>query len=280
MDLVAPAVERAGRRDSRTGPRLAIASIVLSVVGVVLIPFLTFPLGSNDFTTFSLPAWRPTAFVGLSAMIFLAALALAILSRMIAGRGLYRARLWAILGTSVWLLLLGGAWFLNSFDGARLEPTSLYSQELVDSPSTLEHPLPFGTAVVLRMLGTRQPVMIVTADEPLIVTREAVAAGVPAPYDDYVAVPLTIEIADSAAAAQRVELPRRDWIKSIGAGGYWSHAEQRLLIPGYPLAELLDLTKPGVYHVYDIIDTSDYKSGEGAYRWSIVGSGSGGAYWR
>ena len=53
-----------------------------------------------------------------------------------------------------------------------------------------------------------------------------------------------------------------------------------MALPGYPAAELLDLTKKGVHHVYDFIDTSKFKSGEGAYQWSVLGPGSEGAYWR
>ena len=42
------------------------------------------------------------------------------------------------------------------------------------------------------------------------------------------------------------------------------HGQQRVPIPGYPLAELLDPSKEGVYRVYDIIDTDDCASGKGA----------------
>ncbi|HYQ82569.1 MAG TPA: hypothetical protein VEP28_00865, partial [Rubrobacter sp.] len=251
---------------------MAAASIALSVIGVVLIPVLTFPLGSNDVTAFLLPPWGPAASIAFTGVVFAAAIVLAVLSKAEAGRPVFHALLWAILGLAVGLVLLWGAFILKGF-GERFDPTSLYSQELVDSPATIEHPLPFGTQVVLRTLDTREPVMIVTAEQPLMVTQEAVDYGLPIPDGDYVAVSLTIEVVDPTAAGRGMTLPTRQWVTPIGAGGYLLESQEETMLPGYPRADLLDLTKTGVHRVYDLIDTSAFGSGEGAYQWSVLGPG-------
>lgn len=271
--------QRAPSRISAKASRLAAISLGLTVLGVVLIPVLTFPLGSKDYTAFSLPPWGPAASIALTGVVFAAAIALAGLSQAGARRVVYGALPLAIVGAGVWLLLLWGAWWSRGF-GQVFEPTSLYSQELVDSPSTIERPLPFGTEVVLRDLETRHPVFIVTVEEPKIVTQEAIDHGLPEPDDDYVAIPLRIEVVDPAAAGRGVTLPQRKWITPLSAGAAFLEGLDERTIPGYPSAGTLDLSKPGTYLVYDLIDTSKFSSGEGAYQWSLLGPGSSGAYFR
>ena len=258
---------------SSRGARLAAASIALSALGVVLSLILMPPLASKDFTAFSLPSWAPAAAVGFTGAIFAAAIILAIVSRVVAGRSIHLALLWAAIGFSMWLVLLCGILLLRGL-GERFEPTSLYSQELIDSSVTMEHPLPFGTDVVVSALGTRQPVMIVTAEDPLTVTQEAIDAGAPAPNGEYIAVLLTIEVVDLTAAARGATLPDRRWVSARPP-----RVAGSLTIPGYPGLDDLDLTDAGVHLVYDFYDTSAFESGQGAYMWQLLGPDSDGAYW-
>lgn len=265
--------ERAMSRMSSRGARLAAASITLSVLGVGMIPILTLPLASKALTAFSLPPWAPVAAIGITGAVFAAAIILAIVSQSVSGRSIHRALLWAISGLAVWLVLLGATWLVRGF-GTPYEPTSLYSQELIDSPVTMEHPLPFGAEVVVSELGTRQPVMIVTAEEPLTVTQEAIDAGAPPPDGDYIAVPVAVEVVDPTGVARGVTLPDRRWVSHDRPE--WPAA---LTIPGYPGLDDLDLSGAGVHRVYDFYDTSAFETGQGAYLWWLLGPGSDGAYW-
>lgn len=254
-------------------------SLGLTALGLVLIPVLTLPLGSMDYTTFSLPPWGPAASIACTGIVFAAAIVLACLSQADAHRSVYGALPWAIIGVIVWLLLLAAAWWSRGFEQV-FKPTSLYSQELVESPATLEHPLPFGTMVVLRTLETRQPVMIVTVGEPEIVTQKAIDSGLSEPDGDYIAVPLVIEVVDPTAAMHGMNLPNRTWLTRLSDEAIFSDGLEEKSLPGYPSAELLDLTTKGTFHVYDLIDTSGFRAGEGAYKWSLLGPGSSGAFWR
>lgn len=276
----APPVKRVRPRVPAQASRLAWISLGLTALGAVLIPILTVPLGSNGYIAFSLPPWGPAASILLTGFVFAAAIVLAVLSRVAAGRSVYGALAWAIAGGLAWVLVLWAADWSRGL-GPTFMPASLYSQELLDSPVTIEDPMPFGTEVVLRTLGTREPVLIVTVEEPEIVTQQAIEHGLPAPEGDYIAVPLRIEVVDPTAAARGVTLPRRDWITRLSPEAIFLDGLTDTNLPGYPSAERLDLSDAGTHLVYDLIDTSAYGAGKGAYTWSLIGRGSpDDAHWR
>lgn len=273
-------VKRARPPVSAKASRVAWISLGLTALGVLLIPVLTLPLGSSGRIAFSMPPWGPAVSIVITGVVFAAAMVLAVLSRVVAGRSVYGALPLAIIGCLAWVLMLWAAEWSRGF-GPTFTPASLYSRELIDTPVTIEDPMPFGTEVVLRTLGTREPVLIVTVEEPEIVTQEALDHGLPAPEGDYIAVPLRIEVVDPTAATRGVTLPNRDWITRLSEGAIFLDGLSDRTLPGYPSAERLDLSEAGTYLVYDLIDTSAYCAGEGAYTWSLIGRDSAGdAYWR
>jgi len=256
---------------SAKGRRFAVVSLVLSGLGVLLTLGIVAPLASKELAAFFYPPWWRTFSMAVTFGLLTAGFVAAIMSLVAARRLAHGALALSIAGGVLWFLTLAVVTFFSF--GYQVSAGDLYSEQLADSPTTRAAPLPYGSEVELRTLGTRNPAMLVTAGNPIDITQEAVAAGASAPEDQYIAVPVTVRVIDAAEIDPEV-LPDRRWDTESGYEA-WPIG---FTIPGYEAPEGRDFTVEGEYRGYDVFDADWNSADDSRYTWLLPARGQR-IYW-
>lgn len=256
---------------SPNGRRSAVVSLVLSGLGVLLTFGIVAPLASKELAAFFFPPWWRAFAIVVTFGLLAAGFVAAIWSLVAARRMIHGALAVSIAGGVIWTVSIAVVTYFSF--GYQLSAGDLYSEQLADSPTTRAAPLPYGTEVELRTLGTRNPAMLVAAGDPIDITQEAIAAGAPAPEDQYIAVPLTVRVIDAAEIDPDL-LPDRRWDTESGYEAW----PVEFSIAGYEALKGWDLNVEGEYSRYDVFD-ADWSSAEDSrYTWLLPARGQR-IYW-
>lgn len=247
---------------SAKGRRSAVVSLVLSGLGILLTFGLVAPLASKELAAFFFPPWWRGFAMAVSFGLLMAGFIAAVVSLVAARRMIHGALAFSIASGVLWVVTIVAVTFLSF--GYQVSAGDLYAEQLADAPTTRAAPLPYGSQVELRTLGTGNPAMLVTAGDPIDITREAISAGAPVPEDQYIAVPVTVRVLDAAEIDPEL-IPDRRWDT---AGGYEAWPIE-FSIPGYDAPEGESFTVEGEYTVYDVFDTEWASAKDARYTWLL-----------
>ena len=262
---VASSVRLEGQPDdgpSAKGRRSAVVSLVFSGLGVLLTFGLVAPLASKELAAFFFPPWWRGLAIVVTFGLLVAGFIAAVVSLVAARRMIHGALVLSIVSGALWFLTIAVVTFLSF--GYQVSAGDLYSEQRADALTTRPAPLPYGSEVELRTLGTGNPAMLVTAGKPIEITQEAIAAGAPAPEDQYIAVPVTVRVVDAAEIDPEV-LPDRRWDTESGYEAW----PIEFSIPGYEAPEGGNFTVEGEYTGYDVFDTEWASAEDSRYTWLL-----------
>lgn len=252
--------------------RYRVLSACISVLGLILIPLLLFPLASRDVVQFDLPEWGPAALTAVTLFVFVVAMVLAWIPRGSADNpATWVAFSLAVVGLVVAVIVSFVTLVLRTFDNSYF-PWYLYAPSLAEAPPSLEEPLPFGTQLELVSLGTRDVALTIVVDDPVDITAIAREASLPEPVNGaYIAIPLTVQMIDPSGIIDEddgvVHYPDSYWASQTRIEG--GALDVEFSVPGYPTSIEGDPEAGVTYHYYDIFDVSSLDPTHGVYEWGL-----------
>lgn len=264
-----------GRDGLRTwAGRYGVLSVCTSVLGLVLICVLLFPLASREVVQFDLPEWGPAALTGMTVFVFVVAMVLPWIPRGVASNpATWVVTSLAAVGIVVVLIVSLITLVLRGFDNGYF-PWLLYAPTLAEAQLSIEEPLTFGTQLELVSLGTRDVAFTVVVDDPVDITAVAREASLPEPVNGaYIAIPLTVQMIDPSGIIDEgdgiANYPDSYWISqaSIDEGAM----DVEFSVPGYPSSIEGDPEAGVTYQYYDILDVSSLDPTHGVYVWMLSG---------